>query len=314
MLLNLFDKMVVRIILYNSETWGTYLFRDKDLLCGNNEFLFDLKNISEDLHIKFIEVVLGMHSKACNLAVRSELGRLPLHIKIFSSVLKYWARLDELNDNPIMMNAIETNMELFARKKFSWISPVKKLLDVLDFSDYWRDRNNITFKTSFALTGKKKLSEAFFETWENQMSTSNNMNSKLDFYKKIKTKFTLEQYLLRIKNGDVRRSVTRFRITAHKFPIEIERYLKFARELRTCTICYEGIENDFSECSHVLIKLSRMKFLDKIKSTKENILKLNPQSLTIYAALMNDQNILDITARFMHEVIILYEMVAIKYV
>ena len=103
------------------------------------------------------------------------------------------------------------------------------------------------------------------------MSTSNNMNSKLDFYKKITTKFTLEQYLLDIKNGDIRRSVTSFRISAHKF-------------------------------------------LDKIKSTNENIRELDPQSLTIYAAVMNDQNILDVTARFMHEVMILYEMVAVKYV
>ena len=102
------------------------------------------------------------------------------------------------------------------------------------------------------------------------MSTSN-MSSKLDFYKKINTKFTLEQYLLDIKNGDIRRSMTKLRISAHKFPIEIERYLKVPRELRTCTICYEGIGNEFhyfSECSHVLFKLSRMKFLDKIKSTK----------------------------------------------
>ena len=57
-----------------------------------------------------------------------------------------------------------------------------------------------------------------------------------------------------------------------------------------------------------------MKFLDKIISTRENILKLDPQSLRIYAAMMNDQNILDITARFMHEVMILYKIVAVKYV
>ena len=93
------------------------------------------------------------------------------------------------------------------------------------------------------------------------MSTSNNMNNKLDFYKKIKTEFTLEQYLLNIKNGDIRRNVTRFRISAHKFPVEIERYLTVPRELRTCTICYEGIGNEFHyfpECSHVLIELSNL--------------------------------------------------------
>ena len=127
----------------------------------------------------------------------------------------------------------------------------------------------------------------------------------------------MEQYVLGIKNGDIRRSVTRFRISAHKFPVEIERYVKVSRELRTYAICYEGIGNVFhyfSECSHVLIKLSRMIFIDTIKSTNENILKLDPQSLTIYAAMMNDQNILDITARIIHEVMILYEMVAVKYV
>ena len=62
-----------------------------------------------------------------------------------------------------MMNALESKMELFASKKFSSISPVNKLLDVLDLSDYWRDRKNITSKTSFALTIKKKLNEAFFK-------------------------------------------------------------------------------------------------------------------------------------------------------
>ena len=64
-----------------------------------------------------MKVVLDVHSKPCSLAVRSELGRLPLHIKIFSSVLKYWARLDELNDNPIMMNALESNTELLQAKR-----------------------------------------------------------------------------------------------------------------------------------------------------------------------------------------------------
>ena len=118
--------MVVPIILYNSEILSAYLFRNKQILCENNEFLFDSKNILQDLHIKFMKVVLSVHSKTSNLAVRSELGRLPLHIKIFSSVLKYLAHLDELNDNQIMMNALGFNMELFASKTFSWISPVNK--------------------------------------------------------------------------------------------------------------------------------------------------------------------------------------------
>ena len=65
-----------------------------------------------------MKVILGVHLKTSNLAVRSELGRLPLHIKIFLSVLKYWVHLDELNDNPIMMNALDSIMELFQAKSY----------------------------------------------------------------------------------------------------------------------------------------------------------------------------------------------------
>ena len=60
---------------------------------------------------------------------------------------------------------------------------MEKLLDTLELSDCWEDRNNIIFKTSFALTVRKKLKDTFNQTWEKQMSTSNNMTGKLDFCK-----------------------------------------------------------------------------------------------------------------------------------
>ena len=57
---------MVPIILYDSEIWGAYLFRNIQISCENSELLFDLKSISEDLHIKFMKVVFGVHSKAYN--------------------------------------------------------------------------------------------------------------------------------------------------------------------------------------------------------------------------------------------------------
>ena len=97
---------------------------------------------------------------------------------------------------------------------------MKKLLDVLELSDCWKERNNITSKTLFVWAVKKKLKKTFIQAWEKQMATFNNMNSELDIYKKIKTIFTLEQYLLDIKNGDTWRNETRFRISAHKFRLK----------------------------------------------------------------------------------------------
>ena len=51
------------------------------------ENLFHLQRLQEDLHMKFMEIVLGVNSKATNFAVRSELGRFPLHIKIYTAML-----------------------------------------------------------------------------------------------------------------------------------------------------------------------------------------------------------------------------------
>ena len=49
----------------------------------------------------------------------------------------------------------------------------------------------------------------------------------------------MDKYLQVINDGNIRKSVTKFRISAHKFPIECERYtkLRMPRELRTCGIC-----------------------------------------------------------------------------
>ena len=60
--------------------------------------------------MKFIKIVLGVSSKAANFAVRSELGRFPLHIKIYIAMLKYWNILNDLIDNPIIVDARVVNV------------------------------------------------------------------------------------------------------------------------------------------------------------------------------------------------------------
>ena len=105
-----------------------------------------------------------------------------------------------------------------AKSSFEYLQR-KNLLDVLELSDCWRDRNNITSETSFVLTVKKTLKDMYIHTWEKQSATSNNMNSKLDFTRKF-NKITYEQFLMDVKNED-RRNVTRFQISVHKYPVEI---------------------------------------------------------------------------------------------
>ena len=61
--LHLIDTMVVPILLYGSEVWGVYNFKECD-----------------KLHIKFCKYSLGVRQQTPNMAVYGELGRVPLSV------------------------------------------------------------------------------------------------------------------------------------------------------------------------------------------------------------------------------------------
>ena len=61
--LSLFDSMVVQILLYGSEIWGVYEYKEV-----------------EKLHIKFCKYILGVRKQTSNYAVYGELGRFHLSV------------------------------------------------------------------------------------------------------------------------------------------------------------------------------------------------------------------------------------------
>ena len=94
--------MISPVILYNCEIWGASLLTKSEQNLVEN--LFHLQCLQEDLHVTFMKIALGVNSKATNFAVRSELGRFPLHIKIYTVMLKCWNRLNDLIDNPVIVD------------------------------------------------------------------------------------------------------------------------------------------------------------------------------------------------------------------
>ena len=113
-LLDLFDKMISPVILYNCEIWGASLLRKKNYSERNHaKTLFHLQCLQEDLHMKLMKIALSVNSKATNFAVRSELGRFPLHIKIYTAMFKYWNRLNNFIDNPIIVDARIANQDIY---------------------------------------------------------------------------------------------------------------------------------------------------------------------------------------------------------
>ena len=75
-ILHVFESLVKPIAMYNSEIWLAYK------TCYQKKTLDDMFDISfkgfnefDKLHTMFCKFVLGVHSKATNFAVYSELGR-----------------------------------------------------------------------------------------------------------------------------------------------------------------------------------------------------------------------------------------------
>ena len=116
-----------------------------------------------------MKVVLGVNSEATNFAVRSELGQFSLHIKIYTAMLKYWKRLNDLIDNPIIVDAriVNENIRVSKDYTFSWLSSSEMLMKVTEYVQYW-NYGNYSSK-SFPNEFVKKLKSISVDERSNEM-------------------------------------------------------------------------------------------------------------------------------------------------
>ena len=202
-----------------------------------------------------MKIVLGVNSKATNFAVRSDLGRFPLHIRIFTAMLKYWNRLKDFIDNSIIVDARIVNKDIGVSKDytFSWLSSIEMLLKLTRCVQYWNDGSYLS--KSFPNEFVKKLKNMFVDEWNNEMvlktSSEQAEQGKLSFYCKITKELKMERCFSVIQNLEMRSYVAKSRISAHKSPVETGRYINTERQNRICTLCERGIEDElhyFSKC------------------------------------------------------------------
>ena len=74
--LQLFDSIVIPILLYGSEVWG----------------FVNISNV-EKIQIRFYKLLLGLNVSVSNVVTFGELGKFPLRVLCKERILKYWLRL-----------------------------------------------------------------------------------------------------------------------------------------------------------------------------------------------------------------------------
>ncbi len=70
---------------------------------------------TEKLHLKFCKSILGVHTKATNLAVYAELGHYPLLVDKLTTCMKYITYIETETENKLLKkfyNCIVDNQEL----------------------------------------------------------------------------------------------------------------------------------------------------------------------------------------------------------
>ena len=283
-LLNLFDHLIKPVLLYGCEIWSPVNLEYKNTKEPLNEkasFIHNLRNqfpfitkymekidYIEKLHLKFCKAVLGVHSKASNLAVYSELGRYPLFIDQIILSLKYLNYIETETENKFLKQFYKNLLNDKRLSSNCNILKMRLLLNkTLNFTPVTSGRNGWKLV-------KKSIRSYFDMYWckniFNDISNSKrNGGNKMRTFRLFKSNIAYEQYL-NIKNFEKRKFIARFRISAHKLKIETGRYNSnncyIKAEDRKCIQCdtnsmedefhflidcdkYESLRNDlFSKC------------------------------------------------------------------
>ena len=119
------------------------------------------------MHQQFSIYILGIHKKATNLAVLSELGRHPLYFNIVKFMHNYYLRLEKTGSTfPLLNDAYIESKLLHNAKKSSWYSSIKIILDKV---------SSLLNVDSSKINGER-LKDFFVKDWQKRLKESSSGN------------------------------------------------------------------------------------------------------------------------------------------
>ena len=239
----LFFSLIRPILCYGCEVWSPYLLKG----LNNDNFIKICDKInSETLHVKLCKLILGVHRKASNNAVRGELGSYPLLLFMLSLSLKYWWKLNNdcmFGTKSLVIKALIENRKLQTNNYFTWSNGIKSICNLINQSDVW-DKPNILCKSTLTNVVLTQLQHVYSDKW--YFCVTNN-SPKLRTYCTYKANFEQENYV-NFLNKAARSAFCKLRISAHKLMIETGRYVvpKIPPENRLCQVCnLKEVEDEF---------------------------------------------------------------------
>ena len=258
--LYLFDSLVRPICTYGCEVWGSFISSTEKMLnIQKDGYKFFDEQCYEKLDLKFMKSLLGVHSKASNIATRGELGRLPISLYIIKQIVNYWVRITEYDKSTLLYDAYLCNLNMLNAGKKCWLSNVYDIIyNKLGQQHMWNNQGS-KMNRKYRLTAQKNLLYIFHFQWANALkrpphsdtNSKKKEGNKLRTYNQFKSAFKFEPYLDHIAAFHDRRNICRFRTSAHHLQIERGRYTRPVTpiEKRLCKVC-----NEIEDEKHLLLK------------------------------------------------------------
>ena len=254
--LDLFDKMILPILLYGCEIWG-----------------FENIEPIEIFYRKFLRYVLHLKVQTTSCMIYGEAGKTPLRLKIKSRMVCFWHKVTTGDGNKLshkLLNLI-TKLNNPGEYESSWLKNIKNTLETCGMGYVLQNPelyNNEWLKQNLNL----KLNDMYKQDWHSEIMDK----SSCRIYNSFKQSFEREEYLT-LLNTNERICISKFRCRNSKIPVVILGYshLQIPYEERLCSVCNS---NDIGDEYHYIIKCPalnsyRNRFLDPYYTRNPNMLK-----------------------------------------
>ncbi len=248
---DLFDKMIVPIILYGSEVWG-----------------FHTTEMLEVFYRKFIKNILKLNKSTPSGMVYGEVGKLCLQTKMDKSIISYWLRLIMKDNTTLVQNTYTLSYQLFIHGIYQsvWLTNVKAILDHCGMSYIWDNQQLIDTGKVKAII-HKRIDDIEIQKWYTSISAS----SMCVMYTNFKTEYQFEKYLL-LPDCKSRIQISKLRCRNLKLPVKTHVYLETSN---ICNLCDSQLVGD--EYHYMLIctafQNERMLYIKKYYYSQPCILK-----------------------------------------
>ena len=219
------DSLVKPVAMYSCQIWlpSTKIMKEITRPVCYNIPQCAAKDAFETTHLKILKWILGVHKKCNNNFCYGDSGRLPWGISAIPQCLRYFDRVSQATAG---VNCATTLIHHAFQEQ--------KSLDLPWYST-WSKINAQHASTMPSTPFTKEFHKELFIT---QWASSLNQQSKMLFYRQVKSGFGEEPYL-GLKNKSYRSQIARLRSSSHDLRIEKGRYDRssLVQAPKACRFC-----------------------------------------------------------------------------